>query len=418
MKIVSLKAENVKCLKAVHIEPDGSIVQITGANGAGKSTVLDSIMYALCGKDVIPTQPIRRGEDHAEINVDLGDYTVTRRFTAEGNTTLTVKSKEGAKFPSPQSLLDKIVGPAFDPLAFTKHPAKQQLETLRQLVGIDFTKLNEERKGHYESRTMANRDAAAVENRLSAMPEHKDAPAEEVSVGELVDKLRQVDEYNRARANVEQQHATALASANRLIEEIKGIRQTLDRAERNLEDQKSLVQKHHLTLAEMPVKDAAPIKDQIASAETTNRKVRENKARAELALKLTEYKETAQTLSDAIGAIDTQKQKILSEARFPVDGLSIDDNGVTYNGLPFTQASSAEQLRVSVAIGLAANPKLKVLLIRDGSLLDANGMQLITEMADQAGAQVWIERVATDEAVGIVIEDGQVVSRVSEPAAA
>ena len=43
MKIVELRAENVKKLRAVQIKPDGSLVVIGGQNGAGKTSVLDSI---------------------------------------------------------------------------------------------------------------------------------------------------------------------------------------------------------------------------------------------------------------------------------------------------------------------------------------------------------------------------------------
>lgn len=61
MKIISLESENIKRLKAVRIKPDGLLVQITGKNGAGKTSVLDSIMMALAGGSTIPEKPIRDG---------------------------------------------------------------------------------------------------------------------------------------------------------------------------------------------------------------------------------------------------------------------------------------------------------------------------------------------------------------------
>ena len=47
LKIIQLSAENVKRLIAVEIKPDGNLVQITGKNGQGKTSVLDSIWWAL-----------------------------------------------------------------------------------------------------------------------------------------------------------------------------------------------------------------------------------------------------------------------------------------------------------------------------------------------------------------------------------
>ena len=100
---------------------------------------------------------------------------------------------------------------------------------------------------------------------------------------------------------------------------------------------------------------------------------------------------------------------MISKAAYPVAGLGFDQlGGVTFNGLPFSQASTAEQLRVSVAIGLALNPQLRVLLIRDGSLLDDDSMKMVAKMAAKADAQVWIERVEIDGQVSVVIEDGAI----------
>src|SRR4051812_37263172 len=67
MKIISLHAENVKRLKAVDITPDSPTVVIAGKNGQGKSSVLDSILLALAGKDAakLMTRPIRDGAERA-----------------------------------------------------------------------------------------------------------------------------------------------------------------------------------------------------------------------------------------------------------------------------------------------------------------------------------------------------------------
>jgi hypothetical protein len=97
----------------------------------------------------------------------------------------------------------------------------------------------------------------------------------------------------------------------------------------------------------------------------------------------------------------------IAAAKLPIDGISFGEGQVLLNDLPFDQASDAEKLRTSVAIAMAANPKLPVVLIRDGSLLDEDGLRLVAEMADARGAQVWIERVGTG-GVGIVLENGYV----------
>ncbi len=57
MRILRLQSENIKRLSAVDITPDGSTVIIGGRNAQGKSSVLDSIAYALGGAKLLPAKP-------------------------------------------------------------------------------------------------------------------------------------------------------------------------------------------------------------------------------------------------------------------------------------------------------------------------------------------------------------------------
>jgi hypothetical protein len=114
-----------------------------------------------------------------------------------------------------------------------------------------------------------------------------------------------------------------------------------------------------------------------------------------------------QTMLDAL---DAKRDASLAAAKFPVDGLGFTDDGVTFKGVPFGQASSAEQITVSLAMAMALNPKLRVIRILDGSLLDPDSMQTIAAMAGENDYQVWVERVSDTSGVGVVIEDGEVQS--------
>jgi hypothetical protein len=60
-------------------------------------------------------------------------------------------------------------------------------------------------------------------------------------------------------------------------------------------------------------------------------------------------------------------------------------------------------------MGLSLNPKLKVLLVHEGNDLDDDGVALLGEIAAEHAAQVWLERIAGNDAgVAIIIEDGAV----------
>src|SRR4051812_23810439 len=101
MKIVRFTAENFKRLSLVEITPTGEIVEVSGKNGAGKSSVLDAIDVALRGMEVAPRKPIKTGAEEARIMVDLGELVVTRTFRkSEGGditTSLRVEAADGVK---------------------------------------------------------------------------------------------------------------------------------------------------------------------------------------------------------------------------------------------------------------------------------------------------------------------------------
>ena len=417
MKIIRLTAENIKRLRAVEITPDGNMVVIGGRNAQGKTSVLDSIMYALAGASAIPNKPIRNGEDHAKIVCELDDLIITRTFTHKGGL-LTVSNKAGAKHASPQAILDKLTGKlTFDPLAFARMEPREQFEMLKSLVELDFTEMDSKRQELYDERTIVNREGKNLVSQIE-LPEFPNVPALEVSVSELMKELRQREICNHGnndkRESLNRINNKVREQAFRvegIIEQIALLNTELGEAKVQLGklQQSQITQKLEVTsLQDASVQE---VEAQIAEAETLNQKVRSNRELARRQLLLDEKRTEYQNLTAKIQEIDEAKAKALSEATFPIAGLSFSGEGqpvVIYNGIPFSQCSSSEQLRVSLAMGLAMNPKLKVVLIRDGSLLDEDNLNMIAEMAAVADAQVWLEKVGEGEDVSIIIEDGMI----------
>jgi hypothetical protein len=154
--------------------------------------------------------------------------------------------------------------------------------------------------------------------------------------------------------------------------------------------------------------DVAAINKRISEAESINRNVRAKKDRASREAAVLKHRKKSESLTSRLDTIDAEKSKALADAKMPIKGLSFTDQGITFDDIPFSQASSAQQLRISVAMGAALNPKLRVMLIRDGSLLDSESLALLAEMAETHDLQIWLERVSDGESVGVVIEDGAV----------
>lgn len=430
MKIVKLTAENYKRLQAVEITPDGNVVVVAGRNGQGKSSVLDAIWQAVGGGPAAKgtIKPIRDGEDRASVTVDLGDLKVTRIWRGD-KTTLKVTAADGATYSSPQAVLDKLVGRlAFDPLAFAGQSERAQLATLLDLIDLPFdpAELAQQRQAMYDARTDTNRTVRQLKAQRDGIPEPgPNTPKKEVSVADLMSRLRAAQDAHAAqRQRAARLQELTVASDNRTREitglraEIAAIETTITKLEATRTQQQaaaSAIQAEIDADNSDPAGDAADLERQISEADDVNRAVRAAQTRAALLQDHIDAQAKSDALTAQIDALDASKAQALVEATMPIDGLGFNDTGVTYRGIPFAQCSAAERLRVSMAMAMAMNPRLRVIRITDGSLLDSENMQLIADMAAVKDFQVWVERVDESGHIGVVIEDGQVRAKEATP---
>ncbi len=422
MRIISLQAENIKRLKAVEITPEGDIVVIAGRNGQGKTSVLDSIWYALGGGPAQKetARPIRDGEDHASVTLDLGKLVVTRTWKGE-TTSLNVMSKDGASYSSPQKMLDQLIGKlSFDPLAFTQQDQKTQLATLMDLVELPFDpdEVAGKRRALYDARTEIGREVKALEGQLAGIPEPAgDIPEEELSTAEIIEQQEAHAAAIVLKREAQQDEDDAernIGVAEIILEQTKrelGVAKAAhEKAVKSLEGAKLDYESLASLNAETPEPERVDFRARLAGVEEINRQVRAQREALRLTTAVTDARSKFDGLTGAISDLDASKAEALAAADMPLDDLAFDEGGVTYQGIPFAQCSSGEQLRVSMAMAMAANPEIRVIRITDGSLLDSENMALIAELAKDSDFQVWIERVDETGQVGVVIEDGAVAA--------
>lgn len=405
MRITELRAENVKRLKAVDITPGEHLQIIGGRNAQGKSSVLDAVALALTGKDAkkLNPRPLRDGERKGRVQLDLGEYVVTRTFTANGGGALTVTAgRSGARFPSPQRVLDDLMGRlSFDPQEFIGLSGREQAEVLRGLVDlpIDLDEVDAQLGELAQSRLLAGRELKAL-----GEPGRVDdsLPGEERSATVIVNLIQAAREHNREFISTRDAWGVSQRQVADIQERIEQLRSQLAAQQ---EDARQLAARVESLGA---MQDTTELESQLANIEDTNARVRVNRQVRERNADIASRQRTYEGLDQRINDLRASKDKALAEAKFPIDGLGFDESGVTYKGVPFQQASSMEQLRVSLAIAMASNPKLRVIRIKDGSLLDDDALALVAQTAEQHDYQVLMERVGTGDPGAIIIEDGQV----------
>jgi len=416
MRIIELRAENVKRLKAIEIKPKGNMVLITGKNDQGKSSVLDSIWLALGGKDSMKDmpRPIRKGQKKAKVTVDLGDMIVTRTWTADTVSYLKVETAEGHRVRGPQELIDKFIGKlSFDPLEFTYLKPAEQRQMLLDLIDvkIDLDELEKDRQSTFDARTEKNRELKILRAQLQDLPS-RELPAKKIDISDLSAQLRKAMDHNNGIESAKRE----LLETNERIENgrksIKELEDTLEHYKSALAENLALEKEYKDFLAEAKLIDIETVEQKIKEAEAINEQIAAQKRNEGLEDQVDAVALECDELSSKLEAIARTKEKALKDAKMPVEGLDFDEEGITYQGMPFqsNQIGSAVRLKVSMAIAMALNPKLRVIRVTDGSLLDEENRKIIEDLARDRDFQVWMEVVSEDGEIGFTIEDGEVVA--------
>jgi hypothetical protein len=410
MRVLQLTAENVKKIKVIDISPDPGdpVIQIVGRNGAGKSSVLDAMWYAIAGEKEIPEKPLRKGAKSGRVRVDLGDIVVTRTFTEGGGGELVVTNGNGLKYPSPQALLDSLKNKlSFDPLAFSRMRSHEQYDTLKKIAGLDeIDTLERENKEDYDKRREINRELKQKEDQIKLFTWKYDDSDKKVDVSRLATKLKKIIEHNNEVDKMTTDRVYLQSNKEQIERELKQVCERVSNLERAL----AKIKKDQEELAPLPSRqDPAPVQKEIREADARNTEFHDRQRHQELEAAATKLKKQSDDLTKTMAKRSADKQTMIEDSNMPVKGLSLNEGQVMFKGIPFDQCSTAEQIRVSLAIAMSGNPKLKVIRIKEGSLLDDKSMGVITTLAAKEGYQVWVERVDACGEVAIHIEDGEVV---------
>ena len=135
MKINKLEIENVKRIKAVKVEPKASgLTVIGGNNNQGKTSVLDSIAWALGGERYKPSQATREGSViPPTLHIVMNNGLVVERKGK--NSALKVTDPNGQK--AGQQLLNEFVEQlALDLPKFMEASGAEKAKILLQIIGV------------------------------------------------------------------------------------------------------------------------------------------------------------------------------------------------------------------------------------------------------------------------------------------
>lgn len=445
--ITRVQIQNFRKIKFLDFRPNRYVTKISGANGAGKTSAIDAILAALNVRKTIDPKDLRSGERKGGIHIETNTNVIARQMDETGGKVAVKVKDTNTVVEDPIAWLTEISGNlGFDPLAFMRMTGEQQAEKLKGIVQLDADVDELEEKNDADSQLITSRKAEmkrmiAARDSITVDP---NLPIEPINIDELLKESRAIEESNRA---IEQQQREREEKRRRgeeckRIAHAKGeeIEELRERIKRLTEESRQAEMEASDLLGELEraeplaeLKDRSQIANRISEASTTNLLVSSNKAAREQHNRMTAEIDALETEVNNLKSIVADRKqtaaKALETAQFPIPGLSFlwqteGSNGqrlkhpkriVTYHGLPLEDASTGEQIRVSSAIGMAGKPELRFLLIREGSLLDDAGMEILEQMAHENDWQILIEIVDNSGKVGVYLEDGQITAVNPEP---
>jgi predicted ATP-dependent endonuclease of OLD family len=404
VKINSLEFENVKRIKAVQLAPaKNGLTVIGGDNKQGKTSVLDAIAWALGGDRFKPSKPQRDGsviEPHLKVTLDNG--IVVER--SGKNSSLKVIDPSGNK--GGQQLLNSFVEQlALDLPKFMNQSSREKADTLLKIIGVgeQLYKLEQEEQLQFNRRTEIGRIADQKAKFAKEMPVYTDVPAEPLSVSELIQQQQEILAHNGINKQKREQldyYTKQLEIAKQAYDHAKSV---LDTAENNFKLAKGEAE----GLEDEPTEE---LEANIAQIEQINEKVRANLEREKAEIEAEGYQKQYDELTEKVEAIRQAKKDLLKGADLPLDGLTVENSELLYNGQKWDCMSSAEQLIVATSIVRKLNPECGFVLLDKLEQLDSKTLTAFGKWLEGEGLQAIATRVSSGEECAIIIEDGMSVS--------
>lgn len=416
LKINKLEIENTKRVKAVKIEPTANgLTVIGGKNGQGKTSVLNAIAWALGGNKYRPSEPYREGSmTPPNLHIVMNNGLIVERTGKNG--TLKVIDPKGNK--SGQQLLDSFVEElAINLPKFIESSSKEKANTLLQIIGVgdQLMALEQEEKEIYNQRHAIGVIADQKAKFAKEQPYYTDAPKDLVSASDLISQQQEILARNGRNQQLRNQLSQIITEREKVLKETTLLVNQIDEMKTKLEAKQAEYQKltndaetAEKSVSQLVDESTAELENNINQIDEINAKVRANFNKNKAEEDAAEYRDQYDTLTTKITEVRQKKTDLLNNAELPLEGLSVSDGELIYNGHKWDGMSGSEQLKVATAIVRKLNPKCGFVLLDKLEQMDIDTMTEFGQWLEREGLQAIATRVSTGDECSIVIEDGYV----------
>ena len=430
MKIQHLRISNILGITDLEITPGGTLTEISGDNGLGKTSVLEAIKAATQGGH--DATLLRAGCEKGEVVLVMDDGTQLHKQVSATKSTLDL-IKDGKKIPRPSDTIKGLTDLlSVNPVDFLTAPKKDRVKVLLEAmpITVDAAKLSEMshmpvkaqagldglalldsvRSQVYEDRTGTNRavrEKEATINQLQiAMPEVPGGiEGDEATLQQTLEQARAARDTETARidaklTSVRKASAEQLQAfkddAQRRIDAIRAECQTsIDSERAALADTEAKASRVRQKALDTFTATAAPISETLNAIRMNRTALAKREQTKETILQmeteLGDLRADAERQSASIDAIDAYKSVLLNS--LPIPGLEVKAGEVFRHGLPFDRLNTAQQVDIAIEIAKLRAGDLAVCCVDRFECLSPATFEEFKKRAETSGLQLFITRV-------------------------
>lgn len=404
-KVQKVKISNFKVLENFEADFSNKSVYVRAKNKKGKTSLLQFIDICLGSQSVVP-KGIEDGKAGTVwTNKDGQTFEFNVRFK-DSKPIIEVKSN-GLK-DSSKGILHQIAGShEFDPNKFialsnTKAGRKEQIEIYKSFLPQETQDFLKEIEGKiektYQERTDINRDIkkleAAIEKHELSNYQFSLDQFKSVDIKSVYDQLQKANSKNEKIVYVEKGITDKKDKIKELEErraallrEIGQINDTIDTCEKDIENgQKWLTENKKVDVKEFEAK--------IQSANETNKKYESAK---KLKADLDMLKKLKDESEDMTVLIESSKQAIKDTVQQldVLDGLTYDEDGLIYNGVPVTEQnmSTSQRMFLGIKLKMLESPEISFVTLNGFESIDEDTAKEIQQFAEENDIQLIVEEV-------------------------
>ena len=417
MKVINVSCKDHGIIEAVEMDLKGKNLVVSGKTGAGKTTAI-SILWDMIIKRVNIKSGSKKEVLEAYLENDNGECLRCKRVNTAKGSKLVVIDESGEVLPSAtvKKMLSDI---SKNPLSLFEKTGNERFEYLLKCSSVntsDYNKLKIDRKMKAEDRIDQKRTVDIIKGRIGERPEE----CEKVDVSERQTELSDAQAQNRKREVSRIAIVDLLSSTDKDNDSLKELGEQIEDAKNSMvEISKSIaLREKRISESEKWLDDTFDIdtellQSEILSATDSNAKHRNF---VDWTLKNEEYSIENNkwcNLDDDVKALDKDIKSMINNIDFPLDGVTVEDEKVLYNGVDYDMLGTSEQILVSASLTaqqiVSQKNSIHAIRIDRGESMDEETQAKVMKVCNDIGVQVFIsvvDRTSKDANFKVEIVEG------------